>query len=152
MHPILLCSVLGLAIILERLYYFAKARHDTRRLMGGCSTCFRTRIPRPPADAARQARADRGRCSLGLLRAKKGPEAVEKAIETAASIQTPGLERGLHPGSRGVANIAPLLGFLGTVSGMIPRLRGDPPRRKRFSRQAGRDRNLRGTDHHGGGT
>ena len=33
MHPILLCSVLGLAIIFERLYFFAKARTDARRLM-----------------------------------------------------------------------------------------------------------------------
>src|SRR5439155_26796088 len=34
MHPILLCSVLGPAIILERLTYFAKARTDTRRPIG----------------------------------------------------------------------------------------------------------------------
>src|SRR6185503_5017459 len=34
MHPILLCSVVGLAIIIERAAFFAKARTDTRRLMG----------------------------------------------------------------------------------------------------------------------
>src|SRR5882762_3723724 len=34
MHPILICSVVGLAIILERLYFFAKARTNTRRLLG----------------------------------------------------------------------------------------------------------------------
>src|SRR5262245_56237494 len=34
MHPILLCSVIGLGIILERLYFFAKARTNTQKLMG----------------------------------------------------------------------------------------------------------------------
>jgi biopolymer transport protein ExbB len=43
---------------------------------------------------------------------------VEKAITTAASIETALLERGLIWLAT-VANIAPLLGFLGTVSGMI---------------------------------
>jgi biopolymer transport protein ExbB len=43
---------------------------------------------------------------------------VEKAITTAASVETAQLERGLIWLAT-VANIAPLLGFLGTVSGMI---------------------------------
>ena len=43
---------------------------------------------------------------------------MEKAIETAASIEIALLERGLIWLAT-VANIAPLLGFLGTVSGMI---------------------------------
>jgi hypothetical protein len=54
----------------------------------------------------------------GLARARKGPEAVEKAITIAASVETAQLERGLIWLAT-VANIAPLLGFLGTVSGMI---------------------------------
>jgi biopolymer transport protein ExbB len=119
MHPILLCSVLGLAIIFERLYYFAKARTDTRRLMGELLHVLQDEGFEA---AQRMLHAKRGPIAAvlhsGLLRAKKGPEAVEKAIETAASIQTAGLERGLIWLAT-VANIAPLLGFLGTVSGMI---------------------------------
>ena len=45
-------------------------------------------------------------------------EAVEKAIETSGTIEMAFLERGLVALSS-VANVAPLLGFLGTVSGMI---------------------------------
>ncbi len=119
MHPILLCSVLGLAIILERLYFFAKARTDTRRLMG---ELLRVLQDEGFEAAQRMLHSKRGPIAAvlhsGLLRAKKGPEAVEKAIETAASIHTAGLERGLIWLAT-VANIAPLLGFLGTVSGMI---------------------------------
>jgi len=119
MHPILLCSVVGLAIILERIYYFAKARTDTRHLMGELLHVLQDQGFEA---AQRMLHAKRGPIAAvlhsGLLRAKKGPEAVEKAIETAASIQTASLERGLIWLAT-VANIAPLLGFLGTVSGMI---------------------------------
>ena len=119
MHPILLCSVVGLAIIIERLYFFAKARTDTRRLMGELLHVLQDQGFEP---AQRMLHSKRGPIAAvlhsGLLRAKKGPEAVEKAIETAASIQTAAMERGLIWLAT-VANIAPLLGFLGTVSGMI---------------------------------
>ncbi len=119
MHPILICSVVGLAIILERLYFFAKARTNTRRLLGELLHVLQDQ---GFESAQRMLHSKRGPIAAvlhsGLLRAKKGPEAVEKAIQTAASIQTAGLERGLIWLAT-VANIAPLLGFLGTVSGMI---------------------------------
>lgn len=119
MHPILLCSLIGLAIILERLFFFAKARTDAGRLM---SDLLRTLQEDGIEAAQRMLHGRRGPIAAvlhsGLLRAKKGPEAVEKAITTAASIETALLERGLIWLAT-VANIAPLLGFLGTVSGMI---------------------------------
>ncbi len=119
MHPILLCSLVGLAIVLERVYYFAKARTNTRRLMAELLHALQDQGFEP---AQRMLHSKRGPIAAilhsGLLRAKKGPEAVEKAISTAASIQIASLERGLIWLAT-VANIAPLLGFLGTVSGMI---------------------------------
>jgi biopolymer transport protein ExbB len=54
----------------------------------------------------------------GLLRADRGPEAVEKAIASAGAVEMAFLQRGLVAMST-VVNVAPLLGFLGTVSGMI---------------------------------
>jgi len=119
MHPILLCSIVGLAIILERLTFFAKARTDTGRLM----TELLHALQDQGFDAAlRMLHGKRGPIAAvlhsGLARAKRGPEAVEKAIATAASIETAQLERGLI-WLQTVANVAPLLGFLGTVSGMI---------------------------------
>lgn len=119
MHPILGCSVIGIAIILERLYFFAKARTDTRHLM---AEVLRVLQDQGFEAAQRFLHGTRGPVAAvlhsGLLRAKRGPEAVEKAITTAASVEIALLERGLIWLAT-VANIAPLLGFLGTVSGMI---------------------------------
>jgi biopolymer transport protein ExbB len=119
MHPILLCSIVGLAIIIERATFFAKARTDTRRLM---AELLRVLQDEGYEAAQRMLHGTRGPIAAvlhsGLARAKRGPEAVEKAVETAASIEIAQLERGLI-WLQTVANIAPLLGFLGTVSGMI---------------------------------
>lgn len=54
----------------------------------------------------------------GLLRAGRPRDEVEHALEDAAAHELSGLERGL-PVLATVAMIAPLLGFLGTVTGMI---------------------------------
>lgn len=119
MHPILVCSIVGLAIIIERAAFFTKARTDTRRLM---AELLRTLQDDGYEAAQRMLHGTRGPIAAvlhsGLARAKRGPEAVEKAVETAASIEIAQLERGLI-WLQTVANIAPLLGFLGTVSGMI---------------------------------
>jgi len=119
MHPILLCSVAGLALIIERAWFFTRARTDSRRLM---SELMHTLQDQGLDAAQRMLHARRGPIAAvlhsGLARAKRGPGAVEKAIETAASIEIAVLERGLIWLAT-VANIAPLLGFLGTVSGMI---------------------------------
>ena len=119
MHPILFCSILGLAVIIERLYVLSKARTNTKALMNSVLTTFesqgieaaRTLLERTKGPVAAVLHA-------GLLRIDRGTDAVEKSIVSAAAIEVTFLERGLIWLSS-VANIAPLLGFLGTVSGMI---------------------------------
>jgi len=54
----------------------------------------------------------------GLLKADQGVDAFEKAIENAAMIEMSYLEKGFVEMSAGIT-LAPMLGFLGTVSGMI---------------------------------
>ena len=119
MHPILFCSILGLAVIIERLYVLSKARTNTKALMNSVLSTFesqgieaaRTLLERTKGPVAAVLHA-------GLLRIDRGTDAVEKSIVSAAAIEVTFLERGLVWLSS-VANIAPLLGFLGTVSGMI---------------------------------
>ena len=119
MWGLLLAALVALAIILERAITLAKARTNTRRLIGNVITTLRSE---GVTEAAQVCERTRGPIAAilhsGLIRADRGPEAVEKAIETSGTIEMAFLERGLVALSS-VANVAPLLGFLGTVSGMI---------------------------------
>lgn len=119
MWGLLALSIIGVAVIIERAITLQKAKADVRGLMEkvvgalkkgnldeALDICAQTRGPIPQILHA------------GLRQAKKGTAAVEKAIETAGIIEMSFLERGLIILAT-VANVAPLLGFLGTVSGMI---------------------------------
>ncbi len=116
---LLLAAIIALAVIIERAFTLAKARTNTRRLIGTVITTLRQE---GVTEAAQVCERTKGPIAAilhsGLLRADRGPEAVEKAIETSGTIEMAFLERGLVALSS-VANVAPLLGFLGTVSGMI---------------------------------
>lgn len=119
MWPLLLSLLLGIAVTIERFFTLSKARINVNKFMeqlgghlrkgdlrGAEDLCDRTRGP-----VASILRA-------GLLRRDKGLEAVEKAIESAGGIEMAFLEKGLVI-LASVSSIAPMLGFLGTVSGMI---------------------------------
>ena len=119
MWVLLALSVLGVGVTIERFWTLGRAHVNTGKLMrkvigalkeGGLQeaieVCQRTRGPIAAILHA------------GLMRAPKGPEAVEKAIESAGTIEMSFLQRGLMILAT-IANIAPLIGFLGTVSGMI---------------------------------
>lgn len=119
MWGLLAAAIVALAVILERMWTLTRARTNTRRLIGTVITTLRNE---GVTEAAQVCERTRGPIAAilhsGLQRADRGPEAVEKAIETSGTIEMAFLERGLVALSS-VANVAPLLGFLGTVSGMI---------------------------------
>jgi biopolymer transport protein ExbB len=119
MWPVLIALILGLAIFLERIITLNLADINTRKFIlevqqalqeGGIPAaqelCAKTRGPVASVFQA------------GLMRADEGIDAAEKAITTYGSIEMSFLERGLVWLSLFIS-IAPLLGFLGTVVGMI---------------------------------
>jgi biopolymer transport protein ExbB len=119
MWPLLLSLLLGVAVAIERFVTYGRAQQNVAKLLeqlggyirkgdlqGAEDLCDRTRGP-----VAAILRA-------GLLRRDKGLEDVEKAIESSGSIEMAYLEKGLVV-LASVSSIAPMLGFLGTVSGMI---------------------------------
>jgi len=119
MWPLLFALIVGIAMAFVKFWALTKASINTRKFLakikGALSTggigaatevCVNTRGPVASIFHA------------GLLRAGRGVEYVEKAIESAATIEMAFLERGMVWLAT-VANIAPMLGFLGTVSGMI---------------------------------
>lgn len=119
MHPLLACSIIALVFILERLFTLSRARVDTKALMLKVTQALRSEGIEA---ALKVCESTRGPVAAvvhsGLLRAGQGPDAVKEAIETAGSIETSFLERGLVVLAT-VSTIAPMLGFLGTVSGMM---------------------------------
>jgi biopolymer transport protein ExbB len=119
MWPILACLVLGLAFSFERLWTLTKARTNTKQFIvkvkkaldeGGVEAakkvCENTRGPIASVFYA------------GLLRADEGLDAAEKAIIAYGGVEMGFLERGLIWVSTFIT-VAPMLGFTGTVQGMI---------------------------------
>jgi biopolymer transport protein ExbB len=119
MWPILILFVFGLAISVERLITLSRASINTRNFMQKIQEALKE----GGVDAASEVCSNtRGPIAsifhAGLLRANHGVDAVEKAIMNAGSIEMSFLERGLI-WLNTVISVAPMLGFTGTVWGMI---------------------------------
>ncbi|MGA8263445.1 MAG: MotA/TolQ/ExbB proton channel family protein [Ignavibacteriaceae bacterium] len=119
MWPILLCSIIGLTITIDRYIVLRKSKTNIPAFMvrirgllkrkdisSAISYCMEEKSP--VANIIRK----------GLKKYKLGHERVKEAIENAGSQEISKLEKGL-PFLATIAGIAPLLGFLGTVTGMI---------------------------------
>ncbi|MFO7654548.1 MAG: MotA/TolQ/ExbB proton channel family protein [Candidatus Krumholzibacteriia bacterium] len=116
---LLAVALLGFIFLIERLWTLNRARVNTRKLLGTVITTLRTEGVQAAAEECQKVRGPIAAILYsGLQKANKGPEAVEKAISTAGTIEMAFLERGLI-WIASVTTIAPLIGFLGTVSGMI---------------------------------
>jgi biopolymer transport protein ExbB len=119
MWPLLGTSIIGLAVIIERFVTLSRARTDVRKLMKRVLDALHSKgVDAAAAECERTRGPIAAILHAGLKRAERGTEAVETAIETAGTIETSFLERGLIWLAT-LATISPLLGFLGTVSGMI---------------------------------
>ena len=119
MYPLLAASIIGAAVIIERAVTLSRARTDVRKLMRRVLDALHSKGVEAAAGECERTRGPIAAIlHAGLKRAERGTEAVERGIETAATIETSFLERGLIWLAT-LATIAPLLGFLGTVSGMI---------------------------------
>lgn len=119
MSIVLVCLILGLAFCIERIITLNIASTNTDKLLNRIDE----RLQDNDLDGAMEvAKSTPGPTASimyeGLRNAPKGPEAVEKAVVSYGSVQMGLLERGLVWISLFIA-IAPMLGFMGTVIGMI---------------------------------
>ncbi len=119
MSFVLICLILGLAFCIERIITLNVATVNTDKLLGQIDE----RLQAGDVEGAKEvARSTPGPTASvlyeGLKSHEGGPEAVEKAIVSYGSVQMGLLERGLVWISLFIA-IAPMLGFMGTVIGMI---------------------------------
>jgi len=119
MYLILLGSIIGLAVFLERLFHLYRARIDTDKLMAELRSLIRDgkfpeaielcrRTPGPVAHIL----------SAGLARHTRNRTEIGEAIKDAGIHEVPRLEKNLVVLAT-IAHVSPLLGLLGTVVGMI---------------------------------
>jgi biopolymer transport protein ExbB len=119
MWPILLLFAVGSGYVIERILHFRKANLNPREFIADLeNTTKRGTLDDVEKLCAASDLVLAKVISKGLKLRSLGYENVEKSISIAGSIQVSSLERGLNIISA-ISNIAPLLGFLGTVSGMI---------------------------------
>lgn len=119
MVPIIACSIIALAIILERLYTLRPSRVTPQHTINELWRWIKKKELNARKLKALQGSSPLGRILAGgLMNAKHGREIMKESIEHEASQVIHDLERFLNPLGT-VATIAPLLGLLGTVIGMI---------------------------------
>jgi biopolymer transport protein ExbB len=119
MWPILGLLIVGLAFVIERFWTLTRASVNTRKFLGririaleeGGIAAATEECEKTPGPVASIFHA-------GLSRSEKGLDHVEKAITTAGSLEMAFLERGMIVLST-VIVLAPMLGFTGTVWGMV---------------------------------
>ncbi len=119
MHFILACLVIGLALCIERLWTLSRASINSKEF----AKKVKTALQDGGVEAAKEVCINtRGPVAsifyAGLLRADEGVDSAEKAIVTYGGIEMGFLEKGLIWISLFIT-LAPMLGFTGTVQGMI---------------------------------
>ncbi len=119
MSFVVLCLIFGLALAVERIIYLNMATTNTKKLL----TDIEDAMNSGGVDAAKAVCADtRGPVAAifhqGLDRSGGSYEELAKAVEDYGSLESTKLERGLSWISLFIA-LAPMLGFMGTVIGMI---------------------------------
>ena len=119
MSLILICLILGLALAIERIPYLSFSKTNTTKLLEKVEEAFKKGGVEEAKKVCRETRGPVASIFYqGLLRADQGVDVVEKTIVSYGSVQMSLMEKGLGWISLFIA-IAPSLGFLGTVIGMI---------------------------------
>jgi len=119
MSTVLLALILGLALVIERIIYLNLATTNTRKLLEEVESSLKSGGVEAAKDVCRDTSGPVASIFYqGLMKYDEGLDAVEKSIIAYGSVQMGKLEKGLSWISLFIA-LAPMLGFMGTVIGMI---------------------------------
>ncbi len=119
MTPVLICMIIGMALSIERVIYLNLSTINTSKFLQDVEKALQT----GGVDAAKElCRNTRGPIASifyqGLDRAGEGLDMVEKSVVAYGGVQMGNMEKGLSWLQLFIA-LSPMLGFLGTVIGMI---------------------------------
>lgn len=119
MSLVIICLILGLAVAIERIIYLALCKTNTKKLLANVEAALQKGGIEEAKSVCRDTKGPVASIFYqGLLRADQGMDVVEKTIVSYGSVQMSNMEKGLSWLGLFIA-IAPSLGFLGTVIGMI---------------------------------
>ena len=119
MSLVALCLILGLAFCIERIIYLTLSEIDAKKFMVHLEEKLKTEGVEAAKDLCRNTRGPIASiCYQGLLRIGSSMEEVERSVSSYASVQVGKMEKGCSWITLFIA-MAPSLGFLGTVIGMV---------------------------------
>jgi biopolymer transport protein ExbB len=111
--------VIGLAFCIERIIYLSLAKVNAKKLMGAIADALsKGDVEAAKAICSNTAGPVASICYQGLLRIDEGLDTVERSVVSYGSLQSSMLEKGCSWITLFIA-MAPSLGFLGTVIGMV---------------------------------
>jgi len=119
MWPILLCSIFALAIIIEKFWHMKKIKINTQQFLGAILDKMKRHevkeameiCDKTPGPIAHILKA-------GILKYDRPRPQIVESIEDASLYEIPRIEKNLNALAT-IAHISPLLGLLGTVTGMV---------------------------------
>ena len=119
MGIVLICLILGLAISIERIIYLNLATTNSQKLTTGVEEALSSGGVEAAKELCRNTKGPVASIFYqGLDRVNEGVESAEKAVVAYGGVQMGQLEKNVSWISLFIA-LAPMLGFMGTVIGMI---------------------------------
>ena len=117
--PIILCSIFALAIIMERVISIYRSRIDTNKFMDEITTALKRNRINEALEICEQTQGPIARIlKTGISKHDRSRQEIREAIEDAGMHEVPRLEQNLCALAT-IAHVSPLLGLLGTVTGMV---------------------------------
>lgn len=119
MWPLLLCSVISIAIVFERFFYFFKIKRERKRFWEKILPLIKDGLFYSAAETVKNINSPFANViKAGLKKIKESPDVIREAFEHSQLEETPKIERYL-PVLATISSISTLLGISGTVTGMI---------------------------------
>lgn len=119
MWPILVCSIYAFAIILERFLYQRQISIDTQDFLKSILERMKRHETKEALQICDNTRSPIGNImKAGILKYDRPRSQIIEAIEDASLYEIPKIEKNLSALAT-IAHISPLLGLLGTVTGMV---------------------------------
>jgi len=119
MWPILLCSIFALAIIIEKFWHMKKIKIDTQKFLSSLLDKMKRHEVKEAMEICDNTPGPIAHIlKAGILKYDRPRPQIVESIEDASLYEIPRIEKNLNALAT-IAHISPLLGLLGTVTGMV---------------------------------